>query len=177
MISPATVSGNKTVGGTFVAGTPVVYTIVLNNTGASAQLDNPGDEFIDVLPPQLTLTSATALSGTAVANLATNTVTWNGSIATGGTVTITINATILPGAMGSISNRGTINFDADGNGSNESTASTDNPATPQADATTFSAQSASVPVPTMNAWGLMILALLMFGAYARHRRWANGLVR
>lgn len=177
LISPATVSGNKTVGGTFVAGTPVVYTIVLNNTGASAQLDNPGDEFIDVLPPQLTLTSATALSGTAVANLATNTVTWNGSIATGGTVTITINATILPGAMGSISNRGTINFDADGNGSNESTASTDNPATPQADATTFSAQSASVPVPTMNAWGLMILALLMFGAYARHRRWANGLVR
>ncbi len=37
-----------------------------------------------------------------VANLATNTVTWNGAIPAGGSVTITITATILPSAAGTM---------------------------------------------------------------------------
>ena len=102
----------------------------LTNSGPGAQADNPGNEFTDVLPPTLTLVSATATSGTAVATVGTNTVTWNGAIAgERGTVTITITATILPAAAGTtVSNQGTISYDADGNGTNEATAQTDDPA-------------------------------------------------
>lgn len=128
--SKASVSGTKTVAGTLVSGANVTYTIVLTNTGLSAQTDNPGNEFTDVLPPTLTLVSAAATSGTAVAAVASNTVTWNGGIAPSGSVTITITATIntttLPGTV--VTNQGSIAFDSDGNGSNESTTTTDDPA-------------------------------------------------
>ena len=65
-------------------GGTVTYTVTLTNTGPGAQGDNPGNEFTDVLPAHLALVSATATSGTAVANVGTNTVTWNGSIPAGG---------------------------------------------------------------------------------------------
>src|SRR6185312_11803566 len=74
----AVVSGTKTASGTFAPGSTVTYTIVLTNSGTAAQADNPGNELTDVLPPQLTLVSATASSGTATANTGTNTVPWNG---------------------------------------------------------------------------------------------------
>ena len=127
--SPATVTGTKTVTGTFNPGGAITYTVVLTNAGPSTQADNPGDEFTDVLPASLTLVSATASSGTAVATVGTNTVTWNGSLANGASVTITINATIAAStALGTmVSNQGTASFDADGNGTNEATALTDDP--------------------------------------------------
>src|SRR5262249_1048778 len=77
----AFVSATKTVSGTFNPGGTITYTVTLTNGSGQAQLDNPGPEFNDVLPSSLTLVSATATSGTAVAAVATNTVTWNGSIA------------------------------------------------------------------------------------------------
>ena len=128
--SPATVTATKTATGTFQPGSTVTYTVVLANSGPAAQFNNPGDEFTDVLPASLTLTSATATSGTAVAAVATRTVTWNGSVAAGGTVTITINATISAStALGTtVSNQGTASFDADGNGASEASALTDDPA-------------------------------------------------
>jgi uncharacterized repeat protein (TIGR01451 family) len=122
VLSPAIVTGTKTVSGTFNVGSTITYTVMLNNSGPAAQLDNPGNEFTDVLPTGLTLVSATATSGTAVATTATNTVSWNGSIPSGNSVTITIQATIKSGQEGqTISNQGTIAYDADGNGTNEST--------------------------------------------------------
>ncbi len=134
----ANVSGTKTVSGSFVPGNPVTYTVTLNNSGG-AQADNPGNEFTDVLPAQLTLVSATATGGTAVANVGTNTVTWNGALAgSGGSVTITITATLLPGASGSVSNQGSIAYDSDANGSNDASRVTDDPGTGAAnDPTTF----------------------------------------
>ena len=52
--------------GTFVEGGTVTYTVSLTNSGPRFdQQDNPGDEFTDVLPAQLTLVSADATSGTA----------------------------------------------------------------------------------------------------------------
>ena len=69
-LAAASVSGTKAVSGSF---TPA-YTVVLTNISGSAQLDNPGNEFIDILPSQLTLVSASITSGTAVATVATNTV-------------------------------------------------------------------------------------------------------
>ncbi len=83
VLVPAQVGGTKTVAGAFTIGSTVTYTVTLNNSGG-AQGDNPGDEFTDVLPPQLSLVSAAATSGSASANIGANTVTWNGTIPASG---------------------------------------------------------------------------------------------
>jgi uncharacterized repeat protein (TIGR01451 family) len=159
VISPANVTGTKTVAGTFNPGSNVTYTIVLSNSGPGTQFDNPGNELTDVLPSQLTLISATATSGTAVATVATNTVTWNGSIAAGGSVTITIQALleadVAPGTT--VSNQGTISFDADGNGTNEGSAFTNGAPT------TFvaAAPTGFDEVPALDGFGLAILAAML----------------
>jgi uncharacterized repeat protein (TIGR01451 family) len=164
VLSPANVTGTKTVSGTFSPGGNVTYTIVLTNSSTTAQGDNPGPEFVDVLPSQLTLISASATSGTATTNIPTNTVNWNGSIpGNGGTVTITITAVIKPGTGGqTISNQGTINYDADGNGTNESSTVTSGPGG-AGQPTTFAAVDIT-QVPTLNELGLAILFLLLAGA-------------
>jgi len=131
-----------------VGGT-VTYTVVLTNTGNTAQADNATNEFLDDLPSTLTLTNATATSGTATFNVVPNQVSWNGTIAAnGGTVTITITATINPAGAGqSKCNQGTASFDSDVNGSNESTVLTDDPSVGGAtDPTCFPV--AGVPVLT-----------------------------
>jgi uncharacterized repeat protein (TIGR01451 family) len=175
--SPATITGTKTAAGPFTPGSALVYTVVLTNSGSGTQQDNPGDEFTDVLPAGLTLVSATATSGAALATVPTRTVTWNGSIPAGGSVTITINATIDAGvAPGTtLTNQGTFNYDADGNGTNEASGVTDSPAAGgAADPTTFQVQGGSVPppIPTLDEVGLMLLALLlaMGGAVMLRRR-------
>ena len=58
----AAVSATKAVIGAtaFEPGDTVFYNIVLTNNGTGTQLDNPGDEFTDVLPVGLTLVDATA---------------------------------------------------------------------------------------------------------------------
>jgi uncharacterized repeat protein (TIGR01451 family) len=170
VLAPPDVTGTKTVSGTFVAGSPVTYTITLTNSGLGPQGDNPGDEFTDVLPAQLDLVSATASSGTAVATVGTNTVTWNGTIAAGGSVTITINATIDFAAVGTISNQGTISYDSNGDGTNDATRLTDDPATGTAgDPTAFVAIGLGVPIPSLNWLGLAILSLLVAGFAFRQR--------
>lgn len=118
--SPATLTVQKSItAGQPAPGTNVTYSVVITNNGPSTQLDNPGNEMLDQLPAGLTLLSASATSGTAVADLPNNRVTWNGSIASGGTVTITIVARLDdPRAT----NQATVNYDADGNGTNESSA-------------------------------------------------------
>jgi uncharacterized repeat protein (TIGR01451 family) len=158
------VTGTKTVTGTFIPGGSVTYTIVLTNSGGTTQQDNAGNEFIDVLPASLVLVSSSATSGTAVSTPATNTVTWNGSLAAGASVTITINATVgsttAPGTT--VSNQGTINYDADGNGTNESTRQTDAPGGGAADATTFVVAPATFEaIPTLDEYALMMLAAVL----------------
>ncbi|HEY5022440.1 MAG TPA: choice-of-anchor Q domain-containing protein, partial [Gemmatimonadaceae bacterium] len=144
--SPSSVSGTKTASGTFAPNGSITYTVVLSNSSTFAQLDNPGDEFTDVLPAGLTLVSANATSGTATTS--SNTVDWNGSIPASSSVTITINATVNSNAGGTtISNQGTINYDADGNGTNESSRLTDDPAVGGAsDPTSFFACGNSIVV-------------------------------
>ncbi|HET7844677.1 MAG TPA: hypothetical protein VFL14_11040 [Xanthomonadales bacterium] len=170
----AAVSGTKSVAGTFNPGGTVTYTVTLNNAGPGVQGDNPGNEFTDVLPAGLTLVSATATSGTAVATVGTNTVTWNGTIAAAGSVTITITATINTGATGTITNQGTISFDSDANGTNNATAVTDNPGTPAAgDGTGFVVTGLSFvqSVPSLSTLGALLAALaLLAGGLAVQRR-------
>jgi uncharacterized repeat protein (TIGR01451 family) len=161
--SPATVTGTKTASGSFTDGGTIVYTIVLTNSGSGTQADNPGNEFTDTLPAQLTLVSATASSGTATP--AGNTVNWNGSIPSGGTVTITITATIHATNGTTITNQGTINYDADGNGTNESTGTTDDPSvTGAANPTAITVGGSIVAIPTLGELGLAALCLLLAGA-------------
>jgi uncharacterized repeat protein (TIGR01451 family) len=142
---PSVITGTKSVSGSFLSGSAVVYTIVLTNSGVGGQGDNPGNELLDVLPTQLALTGATATSGTTVATIPSGTVTWNGAIPIGASVTITINATINPGHEGDIvSNQGSISFDANGDGINEATGVTDDPALAGAnDPTSFVVRSGS----------------------------------
>jgi uncharacterized repeat protein (TIGR01451 family) len=168
----ATISGTKTVAGTFTPGGTVTYTIVLTNTGLGPQGDNPGDELTDVLPSQLTLVSATATSGTAAANVGTNTVTWNGALAAGASATITITATINVGATGSISNQGLITFDNDADGSNNAATTTDDPRIGgAADATAFVVLGSSVrPIPVLGPFGLAVLAAGLALTGLRRRR-------
>ena len=162
VISPSSVGTHtKTVSGNFSPGGTVTYTVTISNPSGSAQLDNPGDEFTDVLPAQLILVSASATSGTATTDVPTRTVHWNGSIAAGGSVTITITAQIDSAATGTISNQGTVFFDADGNGTNESSVLTDDPGTAAADDPTTFAVGAIAAVPTLSEVGLAMLALLL----------------
>lgn len=162
VLSPAVVGATKTVSGSRFPGAIVTYTIVLPNSGTNDQVDNPGDEFVDVLPAGLELLSASATSGTAVADPGTNTVRWNGSIPAGGSVTISIQARIATTAAGTlISNQGTAYFDADGDGTNESSTLTDDPALPgAADPTVFRAEDPAA-IPATSTAGLALLGLLV----------------
>jgi uncharacterized repeat protein (TIGR01451 family) len=145
VVSAPVISATKTVAtapsGPFVPGAGITYTVTLRNIGTFTQGDNPGNELTDVLPSAVTLVSASASSGTAVATVGTNTVTWNGGIpANGGSVTITIQATVKLLTLGGslVSNQGTVSYDADANGTNEATLLTDDPGQPGgADPTTF----------------------------------------
>jgi uncharacterized repeat protein (TIGR01451 family) len=171
----AKVSGTKTVtGAPYNLGGTVTYMVTLTNSGASAQADNPGNEFTDVLPSGLALVNATATSGTAAANTGTNTVTWNGVIpASGGSVTITITATIRPSAAGTVvSNQGTISYDSDGNGTNDATAQTNDPSVPGTNnPTSFTAAEPVAEVPSLSAVGLALLTFMLAAvAYLRMRR-------
>jgi hypothetical protein len=163
--TPPDVYATKSVSGVAFPGATLTYTLVLYNNGTTPQLDNPGDELVDVLPSSLVLVSASATSGAAVATVATNTVTWNGSIPAGGSVTVTIVATVGSGAaIGQvISNQGTVYFDADGNGTNESSTVTDDPATGTVgDATAITVTLGPGGVAVVPAAGTVGLGLLAF---------------
>ena len=165
--SPATLTATKTLttSGPFQPGDLVVYEVVITNTSANLQNDNPGDEFVDLLPSGLILVGASATSGTAVADLGGNTVTWNGSLAASASVTITIEATIDP-LVGdtTIVNQGTVNYDGDGNGSNESSTVTDDPSLPGgADGTPLIVGNL-LDIPTLSQLGLLAMALLLASA-------------
>jgi uncharacterized repeat protein (TIGR01451 family) len=163
----ALVTGTKTLSGNQYPGSTITYTITLTNSGPGTQADNPGAEFTDVLPAQLTLVSASATSGTAVATIATNTVTWNGGLAAGGTVTITINATIgsfPPGTL--VTNQGTISYDSNNDATNDASAQTDDPgAAGAANATSFVVAAAPATglteIPTATWLGLALLTVML----------------
>jgi uncharacterized repeat protein (TIGR01451 family) len=177
VIAAPSITGTKTVSGAPVEGQNITYTVVLTNNGSAAQPDNAGNEFTDVLPASLTLVSANATAGTAAANVGTNTVTWNGTIAAGGSVTITIIATVDPGTAGqTISNQGTFIFDGNADGTNETSGVTDNPATATpGDPTSVVAQGVLNDIPTLSEVGLIALCLALTGAaffFLRRRRTA-----
>lgn len=93
------------------------FETVAINAVPPSRADISGDEFVDVLPSQVSFDSASASSGT-VSNVG-GTVSWNGALAAGGGVTITIDALISSVVAGLINNQGTINFDSNGDRTND----------------------------------------------------------
>jgi len=148
------VSATKSVSaGPYYETQQVTYTITLANRSSSTQNDNPGDEMTDILPSSLTLVSANANGGNAVADIPNNTVHWNGSITNNGSVTITIVATPKVGSAGTtISNTAIVHYDADGNGTNETTGTSNAPS--------FSPLPATA-IPAMSVFALMALAAML----------------
>ncbi|WP_437993547.1 hypothetical protein [Sorangium sp. So ce145] len=125
---PARLVGYLTVLGERIAGEELAYTVLISNTGGRVQPDNPGFEFVDVLPPELLLEGAFADSGAVSADPATNTVGWDGEVGPGEWVVLTMEAILLPLTDGLVvTNQGTLFFDADSDGVNESSAMTDEP--------------------------------------------------
>lgn len=120
----ALLAAEQTVSTVAAPGAAAVYKVVITNNGTAAQPDNPEDEFFEILPADVSLISASATAGTAVANIGTNTVTWNGAIPASGSITITITTSILPDVIHGtdISAQGTVSYDYFLNGSNSLTA-------------------------------------------------------
>ena len=177
VISPSQLAGStKTVAPTAnnYPGQIVTYTVTLINNSQFDQFDNPGNEFYDVLPAQVTLLTSVASSGTATPDIPNNAVSWSGLIPGYGSVTITITAQINAGAEGqTVANQGTISYDLNGDGVNEATTYTDDPALGgQQDATAF---DVAAPIPTLTWAGLAALALLvaLLGLAAVSRRWIS----
>jgi uncharacterized repeat protein (TIGR01451 family) len=164
-LTPVITATKAVTGGNQRAGGTVTYTITLTNSGTGPQPDNPGNEFTDTLPAQLTSWTVTASSGT-VSGPNVNPVTWNGSIAAGASVTITINANISAGASGQpISNQGTCSYDSNADGTNDASCTTDAPGGTVGDPTVFTAGGVSVvEIPTLSEVGLAILALVLSAA-------------
>jgi uncharacterized repeat protein (TIGR01451 family) len=168
----ASVSGAKTVSGDFWPGGAITYRVVLTNAGPGDQGDNSGDELVDVLPAEVTLTGASASSGTAAADLGTNTVTWNGPIPAGGSVTVQISALVGSAPVGTVvSNQGTVAYDGDGNGSNETQVPTDDPGLPGADDPTSFTVIEQQAIPTLGNLGLLLLVGMLAGAGVVLLRW------
>jgi uncharacterized repeat protein (TIGR01451 family) len=160
--TPPNVTASKSIAGgaSHPEGSVITYTIVLTNSGSLPQTDNPGNELTDVLPSSLTLVTAAASSGTAVANVGTNTVTWNGSITGGGSVTITIQALVKNGTSGTtIANQASVSYDSDGNGTNDATRVSDDPSTAAAsDLTSFIVVGI---VPALSRTAMLLLGLAL----------------
>ena len=76
-------AATQTVTGPLTAGSTLTFTVTINNTGVSDQADNPGNEFSEIIPSQLTVVGANATSGTATTTPPANgnggTVAWNGT--------------------------------------------------------------------------------------------------
>jgi len=154
----ASASGTKTVSGDLWPGGLISYQVVLSNAGPGSQNDNPGDEFVDVLPAEVDLVGASASSGLVTFDMASNTVTWNGLIPAYTSMLIEIVAvvgSVAPGTL--VSNQGTISFDGDGDGVNETQVGTDDPARPGVtDPTEFTVRQLQA-IPTLGMIGLLIL--------------------
>ena len=172
---PAALSATKTVSGQTRPGGPIVYTIVLTNNGPGDQQDNPGAELTDVLPPELILTGASATSGTATATPATNTVTWNGVLASGASTTITIQATIdpdtAPGTV--ISNQAIVSFDTNEDGLNDANGLSDDPSVAgggDPTALVVTPPGVAAEVPALDVLGIALLTALLAAIGSRKLR-------
>ncbi len=105
------------------------YRISISNTGSAEQKDNPGNEFEDYIPENVTYVNGSAYSehGTIIYDSNENKITWNGNVS-GETSRILefkvkINEGLPNGVI--ISNQGTVYWDSTENGTNDAIELTD----------------------------------------------------
>lgn len=121
----------------YMQNSTVYYTIIMANSG-DGRPDNPGDEFVDVLPEGVTPIAVQPSSGSATFDAATRTVRWNGAFPSGRQISMTIYGHIEADTAGTKVNQATLRYDADGDGNNETTVLSDDPSLPGAtDPTSF----------------------------------------
>jgi uncharacterized repeat protein (TIGR01451 family) len=185
--SPAAVSATKSVAlagdqdgdGQADPGDTLAYTILLTNSGDA---DATGVIFTDTPDANTTLVngSVTTTAGTVAAGNTAGDSTVQVAVGTlpgsGGTATITFQVTIhnpLPGNVTQISNQGSVA------GDNFPAAVTDDPDSPGAgEPTVIPVQRANVvEIPTLGAWGLLVLLLLLGGLGLRQLARARGFRR
>lgn len=139
------VTVGKTASRALVApGSTVTYTIVVTNIGSFAA---SGTTVTDVLPAQLTLTSATSTQGTCVGT--TTILCTVGNLEPAASATITIVATVSVAASGAISNTATASDPNDRNPGNNSGTAVIN---------------AVADIPTLSSLTLLMLSLLFASA-------------
>jgi len=112
-------------------GDTIKYTVTISNTGTANQQNNPGNEFEDLIPDNITyvIGSVTATSGAISYNTGENKITWNGAVSAESSVSltfeVTVNSSLENGAL--ISNQGTVYWDSNEDGTNDETELTDDP--------------------------------------------------
>jgi len=115
------------------AGDTIRYRVILSNTGSADQHDNPGNEFEDIIPENLTYVagSATTTSGSIDYNDGEHKIYWNGAVDGESSVILTFDAEIENGLSNGtiISNQGEVYWDSNEDGTNDATELTDNPYT------------------------------------------------
>lgn len=158
----------KGVGGSFVEGGVVVYTVTLTNHTETTQPDNPGPELFDPLPPEVIPLGLDADSGSGRIDLAENTVLWDGIIPGGATVGLRIHTRIAPGTAGAlVVNQGEVHFALAGDASNDAVALTE---APTGGPTVFQVLELAA-IPSLGGIGMGLLALLLaVAALGRLRR-------
>ncbi|MFN0111784.1 MAG: lamin tail domain-containing protein [Blastocatellia bacterium] len=105
------------------AGSIVTVEASLKNTGNRAQTDNPGSEFVALLPANLLAVENTCTASGGGCAINGSQIDWNGAVAINETVTIKFNAQVKDGAaQGSqLCVNATVNFDSDNDGINNAT--------------------------------------------------------
>jgi uncharacterized repeat protein (TIGR01451 family) len=113
------------------SGDTLRYSITISNTGDADQHNNPGNEFEDFIPDNVTYVpgSATATSGTINYEPGENKITWDGDIPAESSVSLTFEITVDSDLDNGtiISNQGTVYWDSNEDGTNDATELTDDP--------------------------------------------------
>jgi uncharacterized repeat protein (TIGR01451 family) len=78
-------------------GNIVSYEVKLTNSGDGVQNDNPGSEFVAVLPVQVTGITGSCTASSGSCSITANQVEWNGSVQPGQTITLTYQVRIRLG--------------------------------------------------------------------------------
>ena len=160
-------------------GDEILYEITIWNYGCADLEDNPGHEYVDVLPGGTAVTGhVTATSGTA--KVEGDSIVWDGGIPAGGFVTITYRLILDMDleADTQICNQGIVHWDSNGDGINNAQTRTDDPTTPEDDdSTCFTVdeparpplpRSGTIDAPTLSEWGMILSVCLFILAYVWH---------
>jgi len=111
------------------SGDTMKYRVTISNTGAADQDNNPGNEFEDILPENVTYVpgSATASLGAISYSAGDNKIIWNGGVPGESSVILEFQVTVDNGLPNGtvISNQGTVFWDSNEDGTNDATELTD----------------------------------------------------